>query len=397
METNSRSPFSTTAPLSIKKRNTPSKHLQGWSLAVKDVIDVAKLPTGAGNPKWEQTHVVPSQHADVVNALLQSGAIVTCKTITDELAYSLNGQNIHFPTTMNCLDEDRLCGGSSSGSAVAVGNFKARLGLGTDTGGSIRVPASYNGLVGFRPTHGAISRKGVVPLAPSFDTLGWITKDIDDAISVGKVLLGNTPEPSIELKKPVIFDCLVEMCDFKAEFNSFVTNIFGQSVATCSSLSSLAMEIAAEAFRVLQGREIWQQHGQWISKHEPKFAQDVKQRFEWSSKLTKPQELAACDQQQRFNQQLKQILTEGHFVVLPTTPGAAPLKNADKNELANYRNKLMMFTCTSGLSGCPQLHLPIFKKDKEAYGISLLGAKHSDQKLLQLGKQIMENYIGTSQ
>lgn len=394
METHSRYPFSTTAPLSIKNLENSSELLQGWSLAVKDVIDVAKLPTGAGNPTWEKTHSVPKQHAKIVQKLLNAGAEITCKTITDELAYSLNGMNVHYPGTTNCLDVNRMCGGSTSGSAVAVGEGVVRIGLGTDTGGSIRVPSSYNNLVGFRPSHGTISGIGVVPLAPSFDTLGWITTTVDDALTVGKVLLENNDVDSPVLKNPVLFNSLISLCEYENELNQWANENLDHNVEHCEKLNPSIMHSAANTFRILQGLEIWQQHGQWITTHSPVFAPDINSRLTWCQTLSREDKNNALKHQQAFNSIFTQYLKNDQFIVMPTTPGPAPLISADKDTLAEYRNKLMMFTCAAGLSGCPQLHLPVFTGNKTAYGISLIGPKHSDLRLLELGKRLMENTIG---
>ena len=171
--------------------------LSGLRLAVKDLFHMAGLPTSAGNPTWLATHPIPTKTASSVAALLNAGANFCGKTMTDELAYSLNGQNIHYGTPSNPVTPDRLPGGSSSGSAVAVASGLADIGLGTDTGGSIRVPASYNGLFGLRPTHGVIPSDNMVALAPSFDTVGWLTKDLTTLAKIASILLKSKPPKRI--------------------------------------------------------------------------------------------------------------------------------------------------------------------------------------------------------
>src|SRR6201997_2268337 len=151
--------------------------LAGLDFAVKDLIDVAGHITGGGNPDWLRTHAAAARSAPVVEKLLAAGAALRGKTITDELAFSLEGGNAHYGTPLNPACPDRIPGGSSSGSASAVAARLVDFALGTDTGGSVRVPASFCGLFGFRPTHNAIPLTGVVPFAPSYDTIGWFASD----------------------------------------------------------------------------------------------------------------------------------------------------------------------------------------------------------------------------
>lgn len=157
-------------------------------LAVKDVFDVAGLRTGAGNPAWLAEQAIATRTALPVRMLLDEGAQWIGKTVTDELTYSLAGINAHYGTPVNPADASRIPGGSSSGSAVAVAGGMADIGLGTDCGGSIRLPASYCGIWGIRPTHGRIAANGCVTLAHSFDTVGWFTRDPQTLIDVFELL-----------------------------------------------------------------------------------------------------------------------------------------------------------------------------------------------------------------
>ena len=164
--------------------------LDGLTFAVKDVYAVAGHCSSAGNPDWLRSHNPPSEHAAVVRQLLQSGATLQGATHTDELMYSLGGENHHYGTPINPSAAGCIPGGSSSGSAVAVASGSVDFALGTDTGGSIRVPSAYCGVYGFRPTHGAVDIEGVIPLSPQFDTVGWMADRIDVLQKVGEVLLG---------------------------------------------------------------------------------------------------------------------------------------------------------------------------------------------------------------
>jgi amidase len=170
-------------------KQTESGPLKGLSFGVKDVFDIKGYRSSAGNPDWLQSHQASKGHAPIINQLLEQGGCLKGTTHTDELMYSLNGENFHYGTPVNPRSADRIPGGSSSGSAVAVAAGLVAFALGTDTGGSIRVPSSYCGIFGFRPTHGVVDSKGVIPLAKSFDTVGWMTRDPNLLLAVGEVLI----------------------------------------------------------------------------------------------------------------------------------------------------------------------------------------------------------------
>ena len=167
----------------------PSGPLHGLTFATKDIFDIAGRVTGCGNPDWLASHAPAARNAPAVQKLLDAGAHMIGKTITDELAFSLNGQNFHYGTPRNAMTPDRIPGGSSCGSASAVGHGIVDLALGSDTGGSVRIPACLNGIFGIRPTHDAVDSSGVMPLAPSFDTIGWFARDAQTLLRAGDVLL----------------------------------------------------------------------------------------------------------------------------------------------------------------------------------------------------------------
>lgn len=374
--------------------------LSGLRLAVKDLFHMAGLPTSAGNPTWLATHPIPTKTASSVSALLKEGAIFCGKTITDELAYSLNGQNIHYGTPSNPVTPNRLPGGSSSGSAVAVSSGLADIGLGTDTGGSIRVPASYNGLFGLRPTHGVIPVDNMVALAPSFDTVGWLTKDLNTLEKTASVLLKSKPPKkftNVLIAKNLI-DQVAHVKELKAQLQTWCEQ------KRFPKDSSLVIDTKAwktgETFRTLQGAEIWREHGKWIKnlhrsdrlseeeKHSV-FAPDIQLRFEWCQTISSADVLAAEQQRQRFSDWLENEI-EGSVLIIPTTPGLAPLFDAPDDELAAYRNQLMDITAIAGLAGLPQLHLPVCTLHGAPCGLSLVGGKGTDLALIEFAKTLME-------
>ena len=370
-----------------------SKPLNGVRLAVKDLFHIEGLPTAAGNPTWAATHVIPQVTHSSVSKLIGAGACYVGKTLTDELAYSLNGLNVHYPALLNPKNPDRMRGGSSSGSAAAVASELADIGLGTDTGGSIRVPASYNGLFGLRTTHGAINCDNMVPLAPSFDTVGWMCSSIETLEKVTQVLLPDTNGEAFDtyapLEKPRIFvaNNLVQASEQGSEIENWVNAL--PNVSLTHGEFDVNAKATSETFRILQGYEIWQQHGEWILAHSPDFADDVAQRFSWCKGLSEVQQKKAKKQQQAIIQLLDKIFEAHELILLPTTPGRAPLLEQSAADMANYREDLMALTAIDGLSGRPQIHLPLFMIDGAPCGLSLIGKQGEDLRLVQLAHHLI--------
>lgn len=374
-----------TPPVSI------STSLSGLRLGVKDLFHIAGLPTAAGNPDWLRTHPLPpAVSSPVVEQLLAAGATLVGKTQTDELAYSLNGLNIHYGAPLNPVAPERLPGGSSSGSAVAVAAGDIDIGLGTDTGGSVRVPASYNGLFGIRTSHGAISCEHMVPLAPPFDTVGWLARDAQTLLRVGDVLL--PPAIDAPLRKHWRVALLLPEINGQALWGELhqqwldrqsCLQVFKPVFIKQDWLAS-----ASECFRILQGYSIWQTHGEWIRAQQPRFAPDIHSRFVWASQITLAQYQQAVAERTRLCSDITQWFDQVDCVVMPTTPGPAPLLGASAAWMDNYRSQLMGLTSPAGLAGLPQLHLPVLQQEGAPMGVSLLGPVAADRALLQLAAHL---------
>ena len=177
----------------VSLAGAPAGPLAGLTFAAKDLFDIAGHVTGAGNPDWLASHAPAPRTAPVVQRLVDAGASMAGKTHTDELSRGIFGENAHYGTPVNPKAPDRVPGGSSSGSAAAVAGGLVDFALGTDTGGSVRVPASFCGLYGIRPTHGRLPFDGVIPQAPSFDTIGWFAREPALLARIATVLLGIEP------------------------------------------------------------------------------------------------------------------------------------------------------------------------------------------------------------
>jgi amidase len=331
--------------------------LSGTSLAVKDVIDVVGVVTGAGNPAYARDHGPASATAPAVAQLVAAGATVIGKTITDELAYSLSGTNIHYGTPINVAAPGHIPGGSSAGSAAAVAAGLCDLALATDTGGSIRVPASYCGIIGWRPTHGAVADAGIVHLARSFDTVGVLTRDPALLLAAGDVLLANQPEAT--------------------------------PVTSTAPITELDVDLAAcaEAFRLIQGNEAWAEHGAWIRRAQPDFAPDIAERFRAASLLTAEDVKAAHRLRETVRALINDATADGTVLMGPATPGPAPARDADPETMAATRAATMRLTCLAGLAGAPVVVLPLARDGDLPLGVAHLGAPGSDRSLLRWAAQ----------
>lgn len=380
--------------------------LSGLTFAAKDLFDIKGLVTGAGNPDWLATHSVAEETAPAVQKLLDAGASLAAKTCCDELAYSLDGINVHYGTPINPQDPDRIPGGSSSGSASVTAAGLVDIGLGTDTGGSIRVPASYCGLYSFRPTIGSISLLGVTPLAPAFDTVGWFARRPDLLELCGSVLLG---EPTCA-DKPVRL-CIVEDA-FDLINESFVP-VLKRAVSKIADrftvvqnivLSPDEFETWARHYRDLQSWQAWQSHGQWITESQPKFAPSVRGRFDYARSVTKEQMKVAYEGQRQIADFLSHLMRGAHVVTepgewsFPETNGAtvlcmpaacniAPLKMSTAEQLLCNRALNMRLTCTAGLGGLPQVTVPVKVTRNHVMGLSFLAARGADMMLLNMAKE----------
>lgn len=372
--------------------NAGSGPLSGLTLAVKDIFDVAGYPTGWGNPQKAAEAQAATRTAPAVQQLLDAGARFVGKTQTDELAFSLMGHNPHFPQPVNPAASDRVTGGSSSGSAAAVAGGLADIAIGSDTGGSIRAPASFCGLIGLRTTYGRIPLDGAMPLAPSFDTFGWFAKDIGTYEKVAEVLFA--PHPLKVLLRPLHLPALDAFFLGEAEATEYRRMVTVTSMLLGEPRVGPALTNSVDdlywCFRKLQSHEAWTSHGRWISERDRGLGPGVKERFEFGSTIAAA--TAALEEKRRagFRAELAEILGDDGVLVLPTVPGAAPLKSLTFDATQAYRERALHLLCLSGLSGFPQITLPIGSVDAAPFGISLLGPAGSDLALIRLGRRILE-------
>ena len=369
--------------------------LAGLSFAAKDLFDVAGYPTGGGSPIVLALSGIKTRTAPTVQKLLDAGSRFVGKTVTDELAFSMNGQNAHFGAPRNGAAPDRISGGSSSGSASAVSNGLCHVALGTDTGGSVRAPASHCALVGLRPTHGRVSLEGALDLAPSFDTCGWFTRDVATFARVADVLLGAdaVPAPSRLLWPADLWAQLAPAADASARAAADrVQAVLGEARLVTVVLDSF--EAMYWHFRHLQGREAWLTDGPLIERHAPPLGPGVAERFAFSRGVTDAQVIAANAFRERFTAHLEALLGADGVLLLPTMPDIAPLKAEPESALEDYRNRAIRLLCVAGLAGLPQLSLPLAGRDGAPMGLSLLGPRGSDRALVAMAERLAAAGVG---
>lgn len=375
---------------------TPGGPLSGHTLAVKDIFDVAGHKTGCGNPQKLEEAEPAAQTAPAVQVLLDAGAEFIGKTQTEELAFSLTGDNAHYPRPINPAAPDRVTGGSSSGSVAAVAGGLADIATGSDTGGSVRAPASYCGLVGLRTTHGLITLQGTMPLAESLDTFGWFTRDVDLYVTIAKLFL---PQSDVGFSRVLRLPEQEAMLAGPAEREAYEAAV-RQIVAITGSasearLTSLDIEQRYWTFRKVQSYEAWQAHGAWLSAADRQLGPGVKDRFAFGQSITDAEFAAESNNRTKATEEFTDLVAEDGLVIMPTVPGAAPLAAGSFEEVQDYRERALRLLSLSGLTGCPQLTLPLATVDGAPLAVSLMGPRGSDMALLELGRTILQSTDGT--
>ena len=365
---------------------TRSGPLSGLTLSAKDGFDVAGHVTGAGCPEWAQSHSIAAKTSPVIEALLNAGAQLVGKTQMDELAYSLMGVNARYGTPLNPAAPDRVPGGSSSGAAASVAGGLADIGLGSDTGGSVRLPASFCGVYGWRPTHGVLSPENLVPLAPSYDTPAFFTRDLATMTAVASIFQTS----SVELEATKFW--------FPSDLWSLADD--GVAGALRDALPCIGhhsdpllpggdLEDWLNVFRIHQGYEIWQKLGPWIKTTQPDFGPRIRERFNKASSITKEEFDKAADQRTAICAHLHDVVTPTVILVFPTSPGVAPLRSTRQEDLEAFRNAALKLLCVAGHAGLPQLSIPLAEHNGAPVGLSLVSARGMDESLFVAARNFL--------
>ncbi|GGM81459.1 AtzH-like domain-containing protein [Dactylosporangium sucinum] len=355
-------------------------------VAVKDLFAVAGHPIGAGNPAWLAAASIEREHADAVHRLLAAGADVAGIAHTDELAFSLAGTNIHYGAPDNPAAPGRVTGGSTSGPAAAVAAGAADIGLGTDTAGSIRVPASYCGLYGLRTTHDAVDRRGLVGLAPSFDTIGLLTREATLLAEAADILL--PPAGTHDIDDLVVVPELQALAEpavrvaVRAALRALALRA-GSRLRT-AHLDPDRLEAWFAAFRAVQQAEAWRLHGRFVEEHPGALDPAVEARFRQGGRIGAKEESAARVVLRAARNELLALLPAGTALAFPATSSPAPQRDRDPAEVEAVRAATLRLTCLASLTGAPALSLPTPRVGALPVGLCLVAAPGEDRSLLRL-------------
>lgn len=359
--------------------------LAGLRFAAKDLFDVAGTRSGWGNPVRLAEAPFSNTTAVSLTPLLGAGAWLIGKTVTDELACGMFGENPHFPTPPNPAAWDRVPGGSSSGSASAVAQALCDFAMGTDTGGSVRVPASFCGLWGIRTTHGRLSTAGVMPMAPSFDTLGWLARDAAMLRRVGAVYWGSAAphRPRLLLAEDAFALC---------------TPAVGQAARAAAARLGAAepIQLYAEGvehwqatFRPLQLGELWATHGEWVSAADRRLSPAVAERMALAAST--PPDGEAWRAREALTARLHALLADGSMILLPTAHDLPPRRPAGVAAQIAFRDRTLALTCVASLCRLPQISMPLARVEGVPVGLSLIAGPMRDAELLAAAETLTKD------
>lgn len=365
--------------------------LSGRTVAVKDLFAVAGFRTGAGNPAFLAEQTPQPAHATAVARLLAAGASVTGIAQTDEFAYSLAGTNAHYGSPPNPHAPGRIPGGSSSGSTSAVALGQVDVGLGTDTGGSIRVPASYQGLWGIRTTHGAVDVTGLLPLAPSFDTVGVLTRDPGTLAAATRVLLDDPTRDAasslVGLASAPTLDEIIEP-DVATRVTAVRGVLEGDGLQEVVDLTPALLGRYLSIFQMVQGHEAWRRHGAWVTDHGSALGPDVLARFRRAAEITDAQAELARAELAEARARIRDAVGD-HALLIPAASSVAPrASDASGGAIERARSATMMLTCIAGLGGLPAVALPTSRPGELPIGMCLVGPAGSDLHLIDLAARL---------
>jgi len=369
---------------------TGSGPLDGLTVAVKDLIDVAGHRTSCGNPRWRETHPPAAAHAVAVELLLGAGARLVGKTISDELAFSIVGENAHYGTPRNPAAPGRVPGGSSSGSASAVAGGECDLGLGTDTTGSVRVPAASCGLVGMRPTHGRVSLAGVMPFAPSFDTVGAIARDLPTLTRAMRVLAGLEerpagPPPRVALVReawalaePAVVDA------GRAWLAAHGVHAAEVGLAELAGAEGRDPASWLTTHCQLQWAEIAASLGSWVASARPRFGDLIAANFRLLEQIERNRLGEQVARRERLAARLARALAEAGLLCIPTTSAPPPRTGHafDDRTRDTYLTPTLTLQTFASIARLPQVTIPAGLVDGAPVGVSFLAGPGEDARLL---------------
>ena len=369
--------------------------LDGLTFTVKDNIDIAGHRTSYGSPAWRDAHPAPTYNALCVDQMLAAGARCVGKVVADEFTYSLDGESPFFGTPRNAKAPDRIPGGSSSGSAASVANGLADFSIGTDSGGSVRVPASLCGLWGMRPSLHRISEAGVLPFMPSVSTVGVVAACFAHLDAAIRVALRSGPTPQASLQRILVLSDALEIADdtVRRHADAALEEIarrtglplepirFSQIVGEDIPLS----DCNTQALRIMQTAEFQSTVGNWIEACTPELGFPFSMAYGnvlAFDRIAALDGLARCE---RFFESINACLSPGTVICFPTTPVIAPLKGSlnTMDAVVDYYDRTMTITAFSGVGRLPEVSVPLLTVDECPVGLSFAAAHYQDEFLLR--------------
>ncbi|CAN8256794.1 unnamed protein product [Cochlearia groenlandica] len=385
--------------------------LSGLTFSISDSFDVKDYITGFGSPQWKKTHEAAEKTAVVVTTLLKNGATCVAKTIMEEMGFGITGENKHYGTPINPLMPSNVPGGCSSGSAVSVGAELVDFALGIDTTGGVRIPASFCGILGFRPSQGTVSSVGVLPNSQSLETVGWFARDPSVLCQVGHALLNLSAVTHKRQRSFIFADDLFEFSDIPKQKSVHVVrkaieNLPGYQTPkhmnvgkyVASSVPSLAefceqsgksqnsasaLKSLAAVMLSIQRHEFKTNHEEWSQACRsflgPRFSNDVaaalKSRHESIKSLYRVKtEMRAT---------IQSLLKEDGILVIPTVADPPPkLNTKNKNSLNEFLDRSYALSSIASMSGCCQVTIPLGKHGECPISVSFLTYYGGDKFLL---------------
>ena len=368
----------------------PGGPLSGLNFAAKDIFDVAGHVTGGGNPDWKATHPPAEKTAWIIQTLVDAGANMVGKTHTDELTRGILGENAHYGTPINSRAPGRVPGGSSSGSASAVAGGLVDFALGSDTGGSVRIPAGFCGLYGLRPTHGRILLDGILMQAPSYDTIGWFARDAATFARVAEAVFGSSvtaaAPPRIVVADDLFGECDPEVAAALRPVAEKVADMAASSEAI--RLAPNGVDAWAAQQNTLQSIEAWESVKDWIEAVNPRFSYMVTERYTLGTSFTQDQVEQSKVTRDAVRQRLDEVLAPGGFLCFPTSPVVAPPRGQPLSGKRASQGRIVRLTNMGGTTGRPQLSMPLGEVDGLPVGLSLMGNRGDDEALIGFALEI---------
>lgn len=376
--------------IAIKGRE--NGRLANYKFAAKDVFKIKGSTWGNGHPDWLENSGPDEFTTTAILNLLDQGADLVGKTVCDELCYSISGENWHYGSPLNAADTRRLAGGSSSGSATATAAGLVDFALGSDCLGSVRIPASYNGVIGMRPTYKRIENDGEVPYCESMDVLGYFASEKEVFQDVSAILMEEDLKKTTFNQLYVLEDAF-EIVDLEVK-EAFAEKIneIGDKLGEIKQvrIASEGLDYwVKEVFQIVQGYEVWDSYGGFVNKYQPRLSPGPKERLEKASKITRETYLKAKEKQEEFRQRISGMLADGAIFILPTASSIAPLKSTSLEEINRLRAQSSKLLIISALSGIPQLTLPLLELEGVPLGLSLMSAQNTDRALIDFGLEFL--------